>query len=205
MAIKNLLIKTKPYDGVRTVIQAQQLGTTTYYYTEAKGDRHYYTITGSTASPTLETVDFSAYLSFTMSGFTSYSFDIVPMNPGETCMLDVRCSAINDDATKAYIGQSFGGYRHSGSSLVKVGGSVDITSKSDFGSTVGITFSTSGTQSVKLTITGETSEDIDWDIYLKFTKGFHSLSTGGGSDNPSWYPAPPINESVSVPEEPLPD
>ena len=44
--IKNLLIKNNTYDGVRAVIQASQSGVDNYYYTEARGDRYYYSITG---------------------------------------------------------------------------------------------------------------------------------------------------------------
>ena len=87
MAVKNLLIKNNIYDGVRAVIQASQSGVDTYYYTEARGDRYYYSITGSTQSPRLETVTFDAYLSFTMSGAATYTLDIIPMSTGETCLL----------------------------------------------------------------------------------------------------------------------
>ena len=192
MAVKNLLIKNNIYNGVRVVIQASQSGVDTYYYTEARGDRYYYSITGSTQSPTLETVNFNAYLSFTMSGAVTYDLTMIPMGYGDTCFLNMSCSAINTTGTKGYLSKVFGGFRHSGSALTKVGGSIDYQTKTDF-TTVGVSFSASGTQSVKMTLTGQTSEVIDWDIYVNYTKGYHTLTTGGGGGGGGtpWYPVPP--------------
>jgi hypothetical protein len=47
-----------------------------------------------------------------------------------------------------------------------------------------------GTASVRLTLTGQTSETLDWDVYIKYTKGFHTLS-GGGSGGGIIYPKYP--------------
>jgi hypothetical protein len=192
--IKNLLIKNNTYDGVRAVIQASQSGVNNYYYTEARGDRYYYSITGSTQSPRLESVNFNAYLSFTMSGAVTYTLDIIPMNAGETCFLDVQATAVNANCTKAYIAKAFGGFRHSGSTLAKVQNQIDITNHSDFSSHVAMDFSAAGTQSVRMILTGVAAETLDWDIYLKYTKGYHTLTTGGGGGGSTptpWYPVPP--------------
>ena len=196
MAIKNLLIKNNTYDGVRAVIAASQSGVTNFYYTEARGDRYYYSITGSTASPRLETVTFDAYLSFTMSGAVTYTLDIIPMAKGDTCFLDVSCTAVNATATKGYVAKAFGGFRHTGSTLAKIQNQIDITDHSDFSAAVKMDFAASGTQSVRMILTGDASETIDWDIYLKYTKGYHTLTTGGGggSSTPDpWYPVPPLS------------
>jgi len=193
MPTKNLLIKNNTYDGVRAVIQASQSGVDNYYYTEARGDRYYYSVTGATAAPRLETVTFDAYLSFTMSGAVTYTFDIIPMRAGETCFLDVQCTAVNADCSKGYVAKAFGGFRHNGTALSKIQNQIDITNHSDFSSGVAMDFSAAGTQSVRMSITGKAGETIDWDIYLKYTKGYHTLTTGGGGGgNPSpWYPVPP--------------
>jgi len=193
MAIKNLLIKNNHYDGVRAVITASQSGITNYYYTEAQGDRFYYTITGATASPRLETVTFDAYLSFTMSGSATYTFDIIPMRAGETCFLDVSTTAVNADCSKGYIAKTFGGFRHTGTTLAKVQNQIDIQNHSDFSSAVKMDFQASGTASVQMILTGQSGEVIDWDIYLKYTKGYHTLTTGGsgGGGASPWYPVPP--------------
>lgn len=189
MAVKNLLIKNNTYEGVRSVIVASQSGVTNYYYVDARGDRYYYTITGSTASPTLETVTYNSYLSFTMSGSTTYTMDIIPMSTGETAMLDVHATAINSTGSKGYVSRAFGGFRHNGSALSIIGSTIDYNTKTDF-TTVGVTFTANGTQSVRLTLTGQTSENIDWDIYLNYSKGYHTLTTGGSGATP-WYPTPP--------------
>jgi len=189
--IKNLLIKNNTYGGVRAVIQASQSGVDNYYYTEARGDRYYYSITGSTQSPRLETVTFDAYLSFTMSGAVTYTLDIIPMSTGETCFLDVQCSAVNASCSKGYIAKAFGGFRHTGSTLAKIQNQIDITDHSDFSAAVAMDFSAAGTQSVRMTLTGVAAETIDWDIYLKYTKGYHTLTTGGGGGGTPWYPVPP--------------
>lgn len=197
MAVKNLQIKNNTYDGVRAVITASQSGTTYYYYSEARGDRYYYTVTGSTASPTLETATFNSYLSFTMSGAATYTMDIIPMKTGDTAMLDIHATAINASGSKGYVARAFGGFRHSGSSLSIIGSSIDYNTKTDFATTMGITFSAFGTQSVRLTLVGQTSENIDWDIYLQYAKGYHTLTTGGGSGGGNqadpWYPVPPAS------------
>jgi len=191
--IKNLLIKNNTYDGVRAVIQASQSGVNNFYYTEARGDRYYYSITGSTASPVLETVNFNAYLSFTMSGAVTYELKMIPMAKGDTCFLNMSCSAVNASGSKGYLSKVFGGFRHTGSALSIVGGSIDYETKTDFTSAVGVSFSASGTQSVRMVLTGQASEVIDWDIYVNYTKGYHTLITGGGgvSVPDPWYPVPP--------------
>lgn len=195
MAIKNLLIKNNTYNGVRAVITASQSGVINYYYTEARGDRYYYTITGATASPTLETVSFNAYLSFTMSNAAVYELQMIPMKTGDTCFLNMSCSAINSTGSKGYLSKVFGGFRHSGSALSVIGGSIDYETKTDF-TTVGVSFSAYGTQSVRMVLTGQTSETIDWDIYVNYTKGYHTLTTGGGGGSQEadpWYPQPPLS------------
>jgi hypothetical protein len=191
--IKNLLIKNNTYDGVRAVIQASQSGVNNFYYTEARGDRYYYSITGSTQSPVLETVNFNAYLSFTMSGAVTYELKMIPMAKGDTCFLNMSCSAVNASGSKGYLSKVFGGFRHTGSALSIVGGSIDYETKTDFTSAVGVSFSASGTQSVRMVLTGQASEVIDWDIYVNYTKGYHTLITGGGGVNvpDPWYPVPP--------------
>lgn len=192
MAIKNLLIKNNTYEGVRAVIVASQSGVQNYYYTEARGDRYYYSITGSTQSPVLETVNFNAYLSFTMSNAVTYELQMIPMAKGDTCFLNMSCSAVNASGSKGYLSRVFGGFRHTGSALSMIGGSIDYQTKTDF-TTVGVSFSASGTQSVRMVLTGQTSEIVDWDIYVSYTKGYHTLVTGGGGGLDPWYPMPPTS------------
>lgn len=191
MAIKGLLIKNNKYDGVRAVIQASQSSIYNYYYTEAQGDRYYFTITGSTASKSMESASFESYLAFTMSGATTYDFTLIPMSPGETCFIETKASCANSSSSKGYIVDTFGGFRHTGSTLPIIGSTINYTTKTDF-TTVGITFSASGTQSINMKVTGQTSEVLDWDVYIKYTKMFHTLtSTPGGGGGGVIYPVPP--------------
>jgi len=179
MAVKNTLFKNNKYEKVRLLISGSQSGTLNYYYTEADGDRYYYTSISSTASPSMESASFNSYLSCTMSGAATYTFDLVPMSLGETVMIETKASCINQSGSKGYLVDVFGGYRHTGSTLVAIGSTLNYTTKTDF-TTVAASFSASGTASVRLTLTGQTSETLDWDVYIKYTKGFHTLTGGSG-------------------------
>ena len=189
MAVKNTLFKNNNYEKVRLVITGSQSGVENYYYTEADGDRYYYTTISSTASPIMESASFHSYLSCTMSNNVSYTFNLVPMFVGETCMIETKASCINQSGSKGYLVDSFGGFRHTGSALSIVGSTINYTTKTDF-STVAATFTANGTASVRLTLTGQTSEVLDWDVYIKYTKGFHTLTTGGGGGGVIYPEAP---------------
>jgi hypothetical protein len=115
------------------------------------------------------------------------------MGKGDTCFLNMSCSAVNASASKGYLSKVFGGFRHTGTALSIIGGTIDYETKTDFTSAVGVSFSAKGTQSVRMVLTGQTSEVIDWDIYVNYTKGYHTLTTGGGGGGGGtpWYPVPP--------------
>ena len=188
--IKNLLTKNRRYENSRLVIVGSQSSDQVYYYTEATGNRYYYNLVGGTNSNfDMESATFETFLSFTMSGATTYTFDIVPMTTGNSCFLDFKCVALNQSGSKGYLMKSFGGYRHTGSALSIVGGSIDYSSKTDFTS-ASASFTASGTSSIQLRVSGQTSETIDWDIHIKYYKGFHDLLTGGGGGD-IIYPKPP--------------
>ena len=172
---KNLLVKNIPFEGVRAVISASQSGIPFTYYSQGGGDRYYVNFISSTASAVLESATFQSFLSFTMSGAVNYSFDIVPMLTGESIVIDTIVYAQNSTSSKGYLSKHFGSFRHSGSALTVIGGSIDKTTKTDF-TTVNATFSTSGTQSIRLTVSGETSETLDWDVHISYKKGYHSIS-----------------------------
>lgn len=184
----SLIIKNKIYDGTRLTIVGSQSGTRYYHYSEANGTRYYVNPISSTASPTLEAVTFDAYLSFTSSNSQTWDFTLIPMDTSNTCIVTTRVSGLKSDGSKGFLMNSFGGYRHSGSALTKIGGSFDYTYLSDFTGATAY-FTASGTSSVNLVITG-TSEVIDWDVYINYSKGFHTLSGGGGGGG-VWYPDPP--------------
>jgi hypothetical protein len=193
MAKKNLLTRNNRYDKVRLVIVGSQSGVENYYYTEANGDRYYFNQLSSTASADMEAATFNSFLSFTMSGATQYTFNLVPMLPGETVMIETKAVGINQNGSKAYMMSSFGGFRQWGLTLSVVGSTINYTTKTDFGP-AGVSFSAAGTQSVRMNVFGQTAETIDWNIHIRYTKGFHSLSYAGATSTPPLkpiYPEPP--------------
>lgn len=194
--VKNLLIKNNFYSGVRLTIVGSQSGDQVYYYTEAAGDRYYYTEISGTASPDMEAASFRGFISCTMSGATTYTFDLVPMVDGNSCMLETKVVAVNQDASKAYMMKSFGGFVNDGTTLNTIGSGVQYDTLTDF-TTVAASFTQSGTQSICLCLTGETSEDLDWDVHIYYTKGFHSLSAVPGAPvyKPIYPPAPSESDS----------
>lgn len=186
MAI-NLLTRNYSYNGVRAVINASQSGVAYTYFCEGGGERYYVNRIASTIS-VMESATFQSFMSFTMSGFATYSVDLIPMDSGESVMIDTHVVALNTTGSKGYVGRFFGGFKHSGSTLTVIGGSVDSNVKTDF-STVAVSFTQSGTQSVRMRLVGQTAETLDWDVHVSYTKGFHSISATQ-STIPPIYPKP---------------
>jgi hypothetical protein len=180
---KNLIVKNIPFDRVRAVITASQSSTPYTYYSEGDGNRFYVNAISSTASPVMEAATFNSFLSFTMSGFATFSFDLIPMSTGNSAIIETTIYAQNTAGTKGFAQTTFGAFRHSGSALTAVGGSVNNTTKTDFTS-VSATWTAAGTQSIRLTCVGQTSETLDWDVHISYKKGFHTILTGTQSIPP---------------------
>jgi len=179
MAQKKLISKVNPFSGVRAVITGTSSGQSQIWYSEGRGDRFYVNQISSTASPVMESATFISYLSFTMSGATSQKFDIIPMTTGESAFIETVLYGQNSGATAGYCERFFGAFRHSGSALTMVGGTMSTTKISDF-TTVGANWSATGTQSVSITIVGQAGQVIDFDLNIRYTKGTHQILTGGG-------------------------
>ena len=197
MAVGTIMVKNKPYDGMRLSIVGSQSGDQYIYYTEAIGDRHYTNEIGS-AEQSLESVSFDAYLSFTSSGTQSWYFNLIPMGIAETVIIETRALALKEDGSGGFICQSYGGYKHSGATLSVIGGSFDYSIKTDM-NTASMSYSTYGTSSIVLNIYGESGAILDWDVYIKYTKGYHTLLIGttstvnnSGNANRQPYTPPPI-------------
>ncbi len=184
--VQSTMIKNKEYDGVRLTIVGSQSGSQYYHYTEAVGFRHYVSSVGSTQS-NMESVSFDAYLSFTSSGTQSWNFTLVPMEYATTTIIETKVLGLKSDGTKGFLMNSFGGYRHSGSALTKIGGSFTYDYKTDFTGATAY-FTASATASVNLIINGSSGDVIDWDVHIKYSKGFHTLTTTSGGGG--WYPPP---------------
>lgn len=188
--VQSVMIKNKLYDGVRLTIVGSQSGSQYYHYSEALGVRNFVNEIGSpTAS--MDSVSFQAYLSFTSSGTQSFNFTLIPMEYGSTVMLDTKVLGMKSDGTKGFLMDSFGGYRHSGSSLSKIGGQIQYSYLTDFTGATAY-FTASATASVNLVIGGSSGDVIDWDVHIFYTKGYHTLTMasggGGGGYIPPWYP-----------------
>ena len=194
----NSIVKNREYDGVRMSISATNStdALTSVFYTEAVGYRYFYSTISSTASSEMEAVSFNAYISLTSSGTQSWYFTLVPMDTGESCMIETKALALNQTGLKSFTCKSFGSFRHSGATLSIVGNSFDYDIKTDMYG-CDMEFYPSGTSSVCLKITGESGEILDWDILISYTKGYHSLTNptgggggGGGIPPKPWYPPP---------------
>lgn len=173
MASKNLIIKQKPFSQVRSLVGVSQSSVQNIYYVEGSGNRYYVNQVTATATPVLEAATFQSFISFTMSGFATYSMTLVPMAFGESAFIDMHIYCQNSNATKGYAERIMTAYRHSGSSLSRIG-AIQSTKVSDF-TTVSITFSTTATQSINLIAVGQTGETLDFDVYIDYRKGFHSV------------------------------
>ena len=186
----SIMIKNNTYDGTRLTLVGSQSGIQTVHYSEASGTRYYVNQLSGTQS-SMDSVTFNAHLTFTSSGTQSWEFKLIPMNIGETALINTKISAINSSGSKGYLMNSFGGYRHSGSALTAIGTGMTYTHLTDFTS-ASASFGVTGTSSIKLTTTGQTSEVIDWDIHISYTKGYHTLVQSGDAIiiPPPWYPAP---------------
>ena len=196
MATQSVMIRNKEYDGTRLTLIGVESGVNHIFYSEASGTRYFINEIGNpTAS--MDSVTFKAHLTFTSSGTQSWNFNLVPMNTGETIIINTKVSALNHDGTKAYIMSAFGGYKHSGGTLSVVGSGFWYTSMNDF-TGASASFTSSATASIRLITSGAVNQVIDWDIHIDYTKGYHSLSNisfaspGGGVpiDRHPWYPPP---------------
>lgn len=188
---KNLLLRNNHYENVRLTVIGSQSVDRVFYYLEATGNRYYYNIITTTQSNNdMEAATFESFLSFTMSGAQTYYFNIVPMEKGTSVLLDFKVVGINSSASKGYMMKTFGGFRHTGSALSIIGSTLSYETKTDFTS-ASASFRANATASVQLVVSGQTSETIDWDIHMKYFKGFHDLtSTGGGGGGQPIYIKP---------------
>lgn len=191
MATKNLLMKNIPYGGVRSVIPANQSGADYTYFSEGSGNRYYVNQISSTASPTLESATFDSYLSFTMSHNQTFYFDLVPMDKGNSVVINTIIYAQNKAATKGFVQKSFGAWKHSGSTLTHVGAGMSDIKESDFPTgQLTAQWSAGATQSIRLTCSNTTSDEVDFDIHISYTKGYHSVITPPNTNDPVSPPYP---------------
>ena len=192
MAIPSVIIKNKEYDGTRLTIVGSHSSNQYLHYSEAVGQRYFVNEITATQS-SMESVTFQAFLSFTSSNTTAWQFDLIPMYSGETVILETKVLGLKSDGSKGFLMNSFGGYRHSGSALTKIGGGITYDYKTDFTGATAY-FTASATASISLIIQGTSGENIDFDVHINYTKGFHTLIAGGGGG--VWFPPPDQNPTA---------
>ncbi len=189
MASKSI-VKNREYNEVRLSIVGTSSGSSDIFYTEASGYRYFYNQITATSSA-MEAVSFNAYISLTSSNTATYSFTLIPMDYGESVMLETKVVGFN--GSKGFMMNSFGGFKHIGNTLSTIG-NIKYDYCSDFTGGATAYFTKTGTSSVNLVIGGESNAGtIDWDIHIKYTKGYHTgfaPGSGGGVPPGPWYPPP---------------
>lgn len=187
--INSLIIKNKLYDNTRLTIVGSQSGNSYIHYSEANGTRFYVNQLTATGPAPLETITFNAYLSFTSSGTQSWNFKLIPVNVGNTVIMQTKILGMKSDGTKAFLMNSFGGWKHSGSTLTTIGGPLTYDYKTDFTGATAY-FTASATASIDMIIKGSSGDIIDWDVYIDYTVGYHSLTaiTPLVNQPAPWYP-----------------
>jgi hypothetical protein len=192
----SVLYRNKPYSGVRLTYQRASFPTGTLVdttYSEALGNRYYYTLLGTTFSTEMEAATYQSFISATMSGGIAHFVDLVPLLPGELVHLQTRVSAMNASSTKALIATTDAAFINTGSTIKPVGGTAAVTLniRKDF-MTASIYYVANGTQSVTLLLGGEAGEDLDWSIFVEYSKSFHSISSPASPPvSKPIYPTPP--------------
>jgi hypothetical protein len=177
----SVLYRNKPYDGVRLIYDrvSYPVGTPIdLTYSEASGERYYYTLIGTTYSTEMEAATFKSFVSATMSGGVAHIVNLVPLLPGEMVHLQLRVTAMNASTTKGFLATTDAAFYHTGSVIQPVGGTagVQYNIRKDF-ATASIYYLANATQSVTLLIGGEPGEVLDWSLFIEYSKSFHSIST----------------------------
>lgn|SRR5574343_1648 len=190
MAIQpSVMIKSKGYEGTRLTIAGSYSSNQYLHYAEASGNRYYVNEISATQSD-MGSVTFDAFLSFTASNATPWQFDLVPMQPGQSLIIDnFIVEGFKSDGTAQFLMQAFGGYRYSTTTLSKSGINYQYINDGLTGATA--YFTASGTTSVSLVISGVAATNIDFDVHIRYIKSYHTLlntSSGGGA----WFPDPII-------------
>jgi hypothetical protein len=190
MANQNILFRSRPFSGVRLSYNRVSFPTGTPVdtnFAEGNGQRYYYSLINGTFSNSMESATFESFVGLTMSGAQSHFFELLPLLPGELAHIETTITAVNASVSKGFIANTQAAYINTGSVIKPIGGtpSVKYDIKSDF-TNVNVAFVENGTQSMMLYLIGQGGENLDWSIFIKYKKAFHSIS------NPSLDPLKPI-------------
>jgi hypothetical protein len=193
---KNALFRNLEYDKVRFIYARTAFPSGSPVdtnYAEASGNRYYYSILGSSASD-MEAATFNSFISVTMSGGAAHFIDLVPLLPGELVHLTTTITAVNDSVSKGLIADTNAAYINTGTEIKPIGGTISISYniKKDF-MTASVAYVDNGTASVGLLIGGELGENLDWNIFVSYKKGFHSISSTSSNPSKPIYPQFPTS------------
>jgi len=181
--MSDLLIRNIGFDGTRTLITASFSGGPEKIWTEGYGRRYYLDQLGTTFSNAIDATEYNTYLTFTTDNTTMKEFFITQMNAGETLCVELTAMAMKDDGAAAYGSRWSQLFRRGTSGNVVAIGSPDAIEKHD--GTMDCDISYRVVQNgVWLQFLGVNSHIIDWNIYIRYLKGYHKLI------NPSEIPSP---------------
>ena len=170
----NLLIRNIGFDEARILITASHSSGPDKIWTEGYGRRYYLDQIGTTFSNNLDATEYSNYLTFTTVNTAPKEFFVTQMNTAETMRLELIVLAIKDDGTAGYSNDYMQFYRRGSSgNVVKVGTHTD-DEKHDGTMNCDITTRVVS-NGVWVKFTGVTSHTIDWNVHLKYYKGYHRL------------------------------
>lgn len=185
----DLLIRNIGFDGTRTLISASFSGGPEKIWTEGTGRRFYLDQLGTTFSNNIDAVEYNTYLTFTTYNTTMKEFFVTQMNYAETLCLEMTVMALKNDGTAAF-GSRWSQLFRRGSSGSPVGiGTPEKVTKHDGTMNCDISYRIVP-DGVWLQFTGVAAHTIDWNIYLRYLKGYHRLVDPGSVPSPI-DPRPP--------------
>lgn len=187
--MSDLLIRNIGFDGTRTLITASSSAGPEKIWTEGTGRRYYLDQLGTTFSSAVDATEYNTYLTFTTTNTNLKEFFITQMNTGETLHVELTAMAMKDDGSAAYGNQWSQLFRRgSTGSVVQIGSPVQ-NEKYDGTMNCDISVRTI-TNGVYLQFLGPSSHIIDWNIHLRYLKGYHRLVDPGSIPSPI-DPRPP--------------
>jgi hypothetical protein len=172
--MSDLLIRNIGFDGTRTLITASFSGGPDKIWTEGTGRRYYLDQLGTTFSNAVDAVDYNTYLTFTTTNTAPKELFITQMNPAETLCIELTAMALKDDGTAAYGSRWSSLFRKGSTGSPNIIGSPEVVEKHDGTMNCDISYRIvpSG---IWLVFTGVNAHIIDWNIYLRYLKGYHRL------------------------------
>lgn len=187
--MSDLLIRNIGFDESRTLITASYSGGSDKLWTEGYGRRYYLDQLGTTFSNNIDATEYSTYLTFTTLNTTMKEFFVTQMNPAETLLIELYVLALKDDGTAGFSSRWRQFFRRGNTGGVANVGNASSDTSFDGSMNCSITARTV-TGGVWLQFLGVNVHTIDWNVHLKYYKGYHKLIDPGSIPSPI-DPRPP--------------